>query len=92
MSEPFIGRLLPWMNMADDLLGHANAVLADDETTSGELRYMAACLTESLRQVQAIAKSRGIAWPPSAMNPTTATPTGTMAAVRRFWQRHSDEQ
>ncbi|MFD9908580.1 hypothetical protein [Streptomyces sp. NPDC059063] len=88
MSEPFIGRLLPWMNaegkpcflisgddgqvarvadqmeriqlgMADDLLGHANATLADDEATPGQLRYVATCLTESLRQVQVIAKSRG---------------------------------
>ncbi|MWA11582.1 hypothetical protein [Streptomyces sp. BA2] len=47
------------LGMAGDLLGHAADTLADRRTTPEELRFMAARLTESLREVHRIAESRG---------------------------------
>ncbi|MEU2268454.1 hypothetical protein ABZ568_19015 [Streptomyces olindensis] len=47
------------LDMAEDLLGHAGALLAERRVTSAELRYLALRLTESLRDVTRIAESRG---------------------------------
>ncbi|WP_251066515.1 hypothetical protein [Streptomyces sp. ISL-36] len=47
------------LGMAGELLGHADDLLADRRVTSGELRYLAGRLTESLRDVKRIAESRG---------------------------------
>lgn len=47
------------LGMADDLLGHADALLAEDRATGAELRYLARRLVESLRDVRRVAESRG---------------------------------
>ncbi|MEU6989753.1 hypothetical protein ABZ953_03705 [Streptomyces sp. NPDC046465] len=47
------------LGMAGDLLGHAGDLLADPKATPAEVRFVAARLTESLREVQRIAESRG---------------------------------
>lgn len=47
------------LGMAGDLLGHAADTLADPKATPEELRFVAARLTESLREVHRIAQSRG---------------------------------
>ncbi|MFF1694162.1 hypothetical protein ACFVXC_11130 [Streptomyces sp. NPDC058257] len=47
------------LGMAGDLLGHAADTLADRKATPEELRFVAARLTESLREVHRIAESRG---------------------------------
>jgi hypothetical protein len=45
--------------MASDLLGHAAELLAERDVSHGELRYLARCLAESLRDVSRVAESRG---------------------------------
>ncbi|WP_367044575.1 hypothetical protein [Streptomyces sp. Je 1-332] len=47
------------LGMAGDLLGHAADTIADRKATPEELRFVAARLTESLREVHRIAESRG---------------------------------
>ncbi|MGB8942026.1 MAG: hypothetical protein WCD21_17580 [Streptomyces sp.] len=47
------------LGMADDLLGHAANTIADPKATPEELRFVAARLTESLREIHRIAESRG---------------------------------
>ncbi|WP_335936736.1 hypothetical protein [Streptomyces sp. PTD5-9] len=47
------------LGMADDLLGHADDLLADRRVTGHELHYLASRLTESLRDVKRVAESRG---------------------------------
>ncbi|MFH8799406.1 hypothetical protein ACH4F6_07385 [Streptomyces sp. NPDC017936] len=47
------------LDMADDLLDHAADLLGDDKATAPQLRFLAARLTESLRDVHRIARSRG---------------------------------
>ncbi|MGA5357334.1 hypothetical protein [Streptomyces purpurascens] len=47
------------LGMADDLLGHADELLAERRVTSAELHYLARRLTESLRDVRRVAESRG---------------------------------
>ncbi|WP_329217599.1 hypothetical protein OG352_15710 [Streptomyces sp. NBC_01485] len=47
------------LGMADDLLGHAGALLAEHRTTGAELRYLARLLVDSLRDVRRVAESRG---------------------------------
>jgi hypothetical protein len=47
------------LGMADDLLGHAAGLLAEQGATAGELRYLASRLTESLADVKRVAESRG---------------------------------
>ena len=47
------------LGMADDLLGHADDLLADRRVTSSELHFLASRLTESLRDVKRVAESRG---------------------------------
>jgi hypothetical protein len=47
------------LGMADDLLGHADALLAEQRATGAELRYLARRLVESLRDVRRVAESRG---------------------------------
>ncbi|MDX2679611.1 hypothetical protein [Streptomyces soliscabiei] len=47
------------LGMADDLLGHADALLAERRATGVELRYLARRLVESLRDVRRVAESRG---------------------------------
>ncbi|MFF8189531.1 hypothetical protein ACF05L_01290 [Streptomyces bobili] len=47
------------LGMADDLLGHADALLAERRATCAELRYLARRLTEALRDVRRVAESRG---------------------------------
>ncbi|MFF1842787.1 hypothetical protein ACFVW9_13695 [Streptomyces sp. NPDC058217] len=46
--------------MADDLLGHAIDLLGDRRVGAVELRFLAGRLSESLRDVVLIAKSRGV--------------------------------
>lgn len=45
--------------MADDLLGHVDAILADPKAARSELRFAAARLAESLRDVRRVAESWG---------------------------------
>ncbi|MET9394303.1 hypothetical protein ABZY20_28520 [Streptomyces sp. NPDC006624] len=47
------------LGMADDLLGHADALLAERRVTHAELHYLALRLTECLRAVTRVADSRG---------------------------------
>ncbi|WP_307782042.1 hypothetical protein [Streptomyces sp. MBT65] len=47
------------LGMADELLGHADAILAAHRATGAELRYLARRLVESLSDVRRIAESRG---------------------------------
>ncbi|MGX5209968.1 hypothetical protein ACWKT3_14895 [Streptomyces violaceus] len=47
------------LGMADDLLGHADELLAERRVTSAEVHYLALRLTECLRDVRRIAESRG---------------------------------
>ncbi|MFI7013448.1 hypothetical protein [Streptomyces sp. NPDC050164] len=53
------------LDMADDLLGHAAALLAERRVTSAELHYLALRLSESLRDVKRVAESRGARLAPS---------------------------
>jgi len=47
------------LGMADDLLGHAAAILADDTLGRNELHFLSSRLTESLCDVCRVARSRG---------------------------------
>ncbi|MFD6423156.1 hypothetical protein [Streptomyces sp. NPDC060198] len=47
------------LDMADELLDHATALLADRRVTGAEYRFLANRLSESLRDVRRIAESRG---------------------------------
>ncbi|GCB49189.1 hypothetical protein [Streptomyces sp. NL15-2K] len=47
------------LGMASDLLGHAAELLAQADTTRGELHYLASRLSESLLDVKRVAESRG---------------------------------
>ncbi|MEU3057767.1 hypothetical protein ABZ688_22620 [Streptomyces fimicarius] len=47
------------LDMADELLGHAADLLADDESTAPQVRFLASRLTESLHQIVRVAESRG---------------------------------
>ncbi|WP_447037559.1 hypothetical protein [Streptomyces sp. DSM 118878] len=51
------------LGMADDILGHADALTGDPKATAPQLRYLAARLAESLRDVTRIARSRGARLP-----------------------------
>ncbi|WP_282699342.1 hypothetical protein [Streptomyces sp. CC219B] len=48
------------LGMAGALLDHAAELLAEQKATSGELRYLAVCLVDSLVDVKRVAESRGI--------------------------------
>ncbi|OCC08235.1 hypothetical protein [Streptomyces sp. PTY087I2] len=47
------------LDMADELLGHAVDLLADDGSTGQQVRFLAGRLTESLQQIVRVAESRG---------------------------------
>ncbi|MEV5682134.1 hypothetical protein AB0L68_02915 [Streptomyces sp. NPDC052164] len=47
------------LDMADDLLGHAADLLADQRVTGAELHFLASRLSESLEEVKRVAESRG---------------------------------
>ncbi|ESU47753.1 hypothetical protein K7395_24420 [Streptomyces filamentosus] len=47
------------LDMADELLGHAADLLADDGATAQQVRFLAGGLTESLQQIMRVAESRG---------------------------------
>ncbi|MFJ9887499.1 hypothetical protein ACIQRW_16745 [Streptomyces sp. NPDC091287] len=47
------------LDMADELLGHAADLLADDGSTGPQVRFLAGRLTESLHQIVRVAESRG---------------------------------
>ncbi|MGW8553683.1 hypothetical protein [Streptomyces tubercidicus] len=47
------------LDMADDLLGHADDILGDRKATFPEVRYLASQLSASLREVRRVAESRG---------------------------------
>ncbi|MFD7716585.1 hypothetical protein [Streptomyces sp. NPDC059814] len=47
------------LDIAADLLGHAADLLADRKVTGAELHFLAARLSESLRDVKRVAESRG---------------------------------
>ncbi|MFF1696524.1 hypothetical protein ACFVXC_23415 [Streptomyces sp. NPDC058257] len=51
------------LGMADDLLDHAADLLGDSKATAPQLHFLAARLTESLRDVHRIARSRGARLP-----------------------------
>ncbi|MEU5308376.1 hypothetical protein [Streptomyces sp. NPDC021562] len=51
------------LGMADGLLEHAAALLAEHHVARDELRYLATRLTESLRDVKRVAESRGARLP-----------------------------
>ncbi|MFF1902263.1 hypothetical protein [Kitasatospora sp. NPDC058218] len=58
------------LGMAAELLGHAAEMLVDRRATAVQLRFLAARLAESLRDVQRIAESRGARLPESAYDVT----------------------
>ncbi|MCX4677125.1 hypothetical protein OG413_17760 [Streptomyces sp. NBC_01433] len=47
------------LDMADNLLGHAADLLADQRVTGAELHFLASRLSESLEEVKRVAESRG---------------------------------
>ncbi|GGT91957.1 hypothetical protein [Streptomyces lateritius] len=47
------------LGMAADLLGHVQDLLSDRSATPEQLRYVVARLSESLREVHRVARSRG---------------------------------
>ncbi|ARI54450.1 hypothetical protein A6E92_21450 [Streptomyces sp. S8] len=47
------------LDMADELLGHAEGLLSGADATAPQLHFLASRLSESLEQVQRIAESRG---------------------------------
>ncbi|MFG2757306.1 hypothetical protein [Streptomyces wuyuanensis] len=47
------------LGMAADLLDHARDLLADHRATDAQLRFVVARMTEALRDVHRIARSRG---------------------------------
>ncbi|MEU2114901.1 hypothetical protein ABZ567_04425 [Streptomyces sp. NPDC016459] len=47
------------LGMAADLLGHVEDLLSDRSATPEQLRYAVARLSESLREVHRVARSRG---------------------------------
>ncbi|MFD4034313.1 hypothetical protein ACFWVP_28355 [Streptomyces sp. NPDC058637] len=47
------------LGMAVELIGHAQAMLDDARADAGEVRYLAARLTEALRDTVRVATSRG---------------------------------
>lgn len=51
------------LDMADGILGHAEDLLACQQVTSPELRFLARGLTDALRDVRRIAESRGARLP-----------------------------
>ncbi|KUM92834.1 hypothetical protein AQI88_30230 [Streptomyces cellostaticus] len=51
------------LGMGDQLLGHARALINHPRTGPVELRYLSTRLTESLRDVLRVAKSRGARLP-----------------------------
>ncbi|MFE9254701.1 hypothetical protein [Streptomyces sp. NPDC006879] len=51
------------LGMAVELLDHADDMLADQHATSAQLRYLAACMAETLRDLHRIARSRGARLP-----------------------------
>ncbi|MFD4631466.1 hypothetical protein ACFVYR_21160 [Streptomyces sp. NPDC058284] len=51
------------LGMADELLGHVDDLAGDSRATAPQLRYMAARMAESLRDVTRIARSRGARLP-----------------------------
>ncbi|MGW5649774.1 hypothetical protein [Streptomyces humi] len=51
------------LGMADGLLDHAAALLAEQRLTGDELRYLARRLSESLSDVKRVAESRGARLP-----------------------------
>ncbi|MGW7578978.1 hypothetical protein [Streptomyces sp. NPDC054765] len=53
------------LGMADDILGHAEEMLADRRLTGRELRFLARGLADGLRDVRRIAESRGARLPAS---------------------------
>ncbi|MFF8470187.1 hypothetical protein YW3DRAFT_04639 [Streptomyces sp. MnatMP-M77] len=48
------------LGMAYELLDHADDMVADDTSTTVQLRHVAAALTYSLRDVHRVARSRGL--------------------------------
>ncbi|MBO0917487.1 hypothetical protein [Streptomyces laculatispora] len=48
------------LSMCVDLLDHADDMIANRATTGDQLRFLAARMTESLRDVHRIARSRGL--------------------------------
>lgn len=47
------------LSMCVDLLDHAHDMIADRSTTGDQLRFLAARMAESLRDVHRVARSRG---------------------------------
>ncbi len=52
------------LDMAYELLGHAEGLLAGTDATAPQLHFLASRLSEPLEQVQRIAESRGPGWRP----------------------------
>ncbi|MGW1789770.1 hypothetical protein ACWCO0_13210 [Streptomyces tubercidicus] len=59
MSRMADGMEAVQLDMADDLLGHADDILGDRKATFPEVRYLASQLAASLREVRRVAESRG---------------------------------
>ncbi|GGW99746.1 hypothetical protein ACH4YO_10330 [Streptomyces noursei] len=57
------------LNMADDLLAHADGILDERLVSPEELRFLARRLKESLRDVRRVAESRGARLPLSDDDP-----------------------
>ncbi|MEU0922041.1 hypothetical protein ABZ384_31940 [Streptomyces cyaneofuscatus] len=69
------------LDMAYELLGHADGLLTEPGVTAPEIHFLARRLTESLEQVQRIAESRGsrleaaLARPEPEPQPASASPS-----------------
>lgn len=48
------------LSMCVELLDHADDMIADRDTTGDQLRFLAARMAESLRDVHRVARSRGL--------------------------------
>ncbi|MFC8283031.1 hypothetical protein [Streptomyces cyaneofuscatus] len=71
------------LDMAYELLGHADGLLTEPGVTAPEIHFLARRLTESLEQVQRIAESRGsrleaaLARPEPEPQPASASPSAS---------------
>ncbi|MFF0086070.1 hypothetical protein ACFYR1_41215 [Streptomyces canus] len=64
------------LGMAGDLLDHAADMLADEQVTAGQLRFLLARMSEALTAVSRIAESRGACLPAPPYDAATEGPDG----------------
>lgn len=64
------------LDMAGDLLDHAADMLADEQVTARQLRFVLARMSEALTAVSRIAESRGARLPAPAYDAAAEGPAG----------------